>query len=375
MREDAVLGGFSAVFEQINRPSHSEPGVVDMDNDLQEYKNDFDFNYKGDDDDNQDNPSDDNNTPGEDDVNDYPGANDDDKKDVENDVLDDSHSDHAYDDSSVVISLFDAISEKAGWGDVSDDEKPKSLEDLVSYMTSVVEKNSVPEYANSSIAELDEFVRNGGRIDDYLALSDGKYDIDYIDSDDIAMQKSILREFLSEKGFSEDAIIRKINKYEDADILEDEANDALEFLKESQKSRKEALLEEQKILKEEAKKEQQRFYNDVVSNIEAMNDVRGIKIPREDKRLLMEYIFKVESDGTTKYQKDYSKSVKNLIESAYFTMKGDALIDSAKRSGGTSAVEKLRKSLNSNKITSKQTTDNGSTEPLWSMVSRQLRRP
>jgi hypothetical protein len=123
--------------------------------------------------------------------------------------------------------------------------------------------------------------------------------------------------------------------------------------------------------------EQQRFYNNVVNEVEALTDVRGIKIPKQDKQALMEYIFKVESDGRTKYQKDYAKSTKNLIESAYFTMKGDALISSARQSGETSAVEKLKKTLNSTRVTgSKQTINNRSAQPLWSVASSQLlRRP
>jgi hypothetical protein len=46
----------------------------------------------------------------------------------------------------------------------------------------------------------------------------------------------------------------------------------------------------------------------------------------------------------SQYQKDFNKNLsKNLIESAYFTMKGDALVSDAKRTGETSAAEKLRK--------------------------------
>ena len=76
-----------------------------------------------------------------------------------------------------------------------------------------------------------------------------------------------------------------------------------------------------------------------------------------------------------KYQKEYAKSTKNLIESAYFTMKGDALISQAKRSGETSAVSRLKQTLSSNKISgSKQTINNGSAVPLWSLASQQLLR-
>jgi hypothetical protein len=58
-------------------------------------------------------------------------------------------------------------------------------------------------------------------------------------------------------------------------------------------------------------------------------------------------------------------------------MKGDVLLEQAKRSGETSATERLKNTLKSNKISgSKQTINNGSATPLWSIASQQLlRRP
>jgi predicted TIM-barrel enzyme len=51
----------------------------------------------------------------------------------------------------------------------------------------------------------------------------------------------------------------------------------------------------------------------------------------------------VDANGQSQYAKDFNKNmVKNLIESAYLTMKGDALISSAKHTGETSANQKLR---------------------------------
>lgn len=64
-----------------------------------------------------------------------------------------------------------------------------------------------------------------------------------------------------------------------------------------------------------------------------MDSIYGIDIPEKDKKALLEYIFKPDADGITRYQKDYAKSLKNLITSAYFTMKGDTLIDIAKKKG------------------------------------------
>jgi len=48
----------------------------------------------------------------------------------------------------------------------------------------------------------------------------------------------------------------------------------------------------------------------------------------------------------SQYQKDFNENLsKNLIESAYFTMKADALISNAEKKGESSAAEKLRKML------------------------------
>jgi hypothetical protein len=58
---------------------------------------------------------------------------------------------------------------------------------------------------------------------------------------------------------------------------------------------------------------------------------------------LYDYITKTDADGLTQYQKDFNSNiVNNLIESAYFTMKGDALLGTAQRNGQTKAAERLR---------------------------------
>jgi len=62
----------------------------------------------------------------------------------------------------------------------------------------------------------------------------------------------------------------------------------------------------------------------------------------------LEYIFKPDTDGYTKYRKDFDKSRKNLIASAYFMMKGDNLIDLAKKEGKKDALNNFKDSLTKN---------------------------
>ncbi len=352
--KEEVLGGFSALVDAILPPGEGGPGFTDFSEDESESAP-VDLDRVDE--------------PIEPPVNEPSGF----EESAEPENTESEYDADEQEDYEPVRALFDAISEAAGWGDVDEDEKPKSAEDLISYMSNIVAENSKPKYSSDDVANLDEFVRNGGRIQDYIAASSGELQYSEDDLREESVQKSVLREYLSERGLSEDAIYRKIDTYDDAGILEEESRDAYESLKISNENKKKALLEEQKILHEQQIAAQQKYYQDVVENIEAITDIRGVRIPNEDKARLAEYIFKVESDGTTRYQKDYAKSTRNLIESAYFTMKGDTLIERARKSGETSAAEKLRKTLNTGKIGgSKQRIDTGESTPIWSFASKQL---
>lgn len=304
------------------------------------------------------------------------------KTDKDNDTVDekgeedDIDSDDGTTSEELIVNFFDSLSEQLGWSDVEDEDKPKTAEDLIEYFKDVIEENSVPQYASEEVEKLDEFVRNGGNLKDYFSIG-ADIDLDNIEVEDNEInQKLVVKEFLKEKGFSAKQIDKKITKYEDAGILEDEAVDALEALKDIKAERKEKLLEEQQKSAREAQKQQQTFFNNVVSEIKGMDSIYGIEIPEKDKRALLEYIFKPDAEGVTKYQKDYAKSLKNLITSAYFTMKGDSLITIAKQKGKKDALDNFKNSLRGSGVTKKsrkQVINNDSTSTIWDTFARQLR--
>lgn len=254
-------------------------------------------------------------------------------------------------ESSQVTALFDAIAEELSWEftEEESEDKPKTVEELVNYFKDVINEQSKPEYASEEVAKLDEFVRNGGRLEDYFTVSTD-INFDNIDMEDENNQKLVLKELLAKKGYSDKQITKKIERFEDAGVLEDESKDAIEELQEIAEKEKEQLLENQKKQKEEIMQRQQKFFDDVVGEIKSLDNIRGIKIPAKDKKELLAYIFKADANGKTQYQKDYSKSVRNLIESAYFTMRGDTLLDAAKKQGTSSAIKNLKNSLRSTSV-------------------------
>lgn len=277
-------------------------------------------------------------------------------------------------ESNAVTSFFEALSDKMGWELDEDEEIPQTPEELVEYFKDVIEENSVPQYASEEVEALDNFVKNGGNLRDYFQI-DGDLDLEEINIEDSEVnQKLVIKEFLKEKGFNAKQIEKKLTKYEEAGLLEDEATDALEALRDIKEQKKQQLLEEQEKSASELKKRQREYFNSVVTEIKGMDNIRGIKIPQKDKQALLEYIFKPTADGKTQYQKDYSKSVKNLLESAYFTMKGDTLLKAAKSEGSNAAINKFKNSLNRTGVSRKtKRQDNTSTESMWDSFARQLR--
>ena len=282
-----------------------------------------------------------------------------------------------FDEEQMVGGFFDAMSERLGWEFGENEEKPTTIDSLIDYFQNIIEEESKPQYSSEEVEALDNFVKQGGKLQDYLKI-DAEIDLDSIDLEDEGSQKIIVKALLKEKGFSQKQIDKKISKYEDAGLLEDEAQDAVEDLKEIREEKKKQLLANQERAFKQYKKQQQEFYDTVVEEIKDLKNIRGIAIPEKDKRELIDYIFKPGADGKTKYQSDYIKGgVKNLIESAYFTKNADKLIQAAKREGNNSAVDRFKQSLKTSGVSGKTKGINrgerSDDSTIWDSFTKKLR--
>lgn len=266
--------------------------------------------------------------------------------DTDNNV--DEIGDDDITEAQQVGALFDAVAEKFGWdlNEIKEDERPLTVEDLTNYLRDVVDQNSVPEYADERIQALDQYVKQGGRFEDFYTAQKQQLDYDNINLEDENNQRTVIRDLLRASGYTEDQINTKIDRYESADMLEEEAEDALSRLKVIKQQETEMLQRQQEAARKQQEEETRNFYNTVSADINNLTNIRGINIPKEDRKQLFEYIFKQDANGLTQYQKDFNKNLsKNLIESAYFTMKADSFITEAKKTGETTAAQKLRQML------------------------------
>lgn len=246
--------------------------------------------------------------------------------------------------------LFDAIGESFGWNmdDIKEEDRPLTVDDLTHYMREVVQQNSVPQYADDRIQQLDEYVKNGGKFEDFYGKQQQSLSYDNIDMEDEDNQKAIVSELLRYSGYTDDQIKNKISRYEDADMLEEESADALDRLKQIKQHELEVAQQQQAAYLQQQEEQSKQFYNDCMNQIKSLSSIRGVQIPKEDRAKLADYIFNVDQDGVSKFQRDYNNQenfINNLLTTAYITMKGDSFISTAKRDGESSATEKLRKML------------------------------
>lgn len=246
--------------------------------------------------------------------------------------------------------LFDAIGESFGWNmdDIKEEDRPLTVDDLTHYMREVVQQNSVPQYADERIQQLDEYVKNGGKFEDFYGKQQQSISYDNMDMEDENNQKAVVSELLRYNGYTDDQIKNKISRYEDADMLEEESADALDVLKQIKQHELEMAQQQQAAYLQQQEEQSKQFYNDCMNQIKSLTSIRGIQIPKEDRPKLADYIFNVDQDGISKFQRDYNNKdnfINNLLTTAYITMKGDSFISTAKRDGESSATEKLRKML------------------------------
>lgn len=258
---------------------------------------------------------------------------------------DDDNKETDPNEAQQIGAFFDAFAEALDW-DVKDEDRPDSIESLIDYIGDVVEQNSTPQYADQRIAELDQYVKNGGKFEDFYNNRSQVESYKNLDMEDEANQKAVVRDYMKMQGYTDEQISRKIERYEDADMLEDEATDAVVYLERVREQQLQQALAEQEQVRMAQEQQAMEFMNSLNTSIASLDNIRGISVPKEDRKALLDYITKTDANGLTQYQKDFNQNmVSNLIESAYFTMKGDALLGSATRNGQTSAASKLRTML------------------------------
>ena len=252
-------------------------------------------------------------------------------------------------EEEITAFLNEKLTEEIGWN-LPEDETPKNVGELVELMKNVVQEASEPVYANDEVKAFDEFVKNGGDLRDFYSKAvENRVKLETVDVENTFDQKRILKEHYANQGYKEEFINKTVKRFEDAGILEDQAADALELLKDYNEKSKKELLDSQKKNAEAAELQQQKFVDTVQDNIKELDSILGFKLSTKDKKELEESILTVDAEGYTPYQRKYMSDINELLKSAFITMKGDAFGKKIKKKGESDAVKNLHDKIKANK--------------------------
>jgi hypothetical protein len=243
-----------------------------------------------------------------------------------------------------------SLADKLGL-ELDKETKFEKLDDVIDLMSQVIEANSLPTYANEEVEEYDKYVRNGGNLKSfYDQVYATGIDPERLDLEKESDQKLAIEANLKNLGYKDERIKNTIKRYEDAEVLKDEAVDAVESIKEFQAKTAKTLLANQEKERIATEQRNQQFVDNVITYVNNLKDIQGVPFDSKRKKDIIDYIFRVSPDGSTQYQKAYaSDMVKNLVTSAYYMRYGDSLISETSKKATDAALNKVRDKLKASK--------------------------
>lgn len=272
--------------------------------------------------------------------------------------------------------MQEQLFERFGLDIDEDTKKFESLDDITDFVYDAIEERSIPEFANPEVAAIDKYVRDGGRLEDYMGAVHTGVNLNEVNIEDENTQKALVREDLKNQGMTDARIKRRIERMEDNGILAEEAEDALEAITEYRERASEKLLQDQESARKAQEKANAKYFRSVQNELKNTNEILGVKFTDKAKRDTYNYIFTPDEDGVTPMNRAMNSSVKSLLETAFFLQNGGKLGQAIEKKAASSAAKKLKDKLANNKKRGRNQTTSStsdSDDEIWGKLSRQLR--
>tara|TARA_R110000868_G_scaffold14414_2_gene67064 strand:+ start:54540 stop:55631 length:1092 start_codon:yes stop_codon:yes gene_type:complete len=210
-------------------------------------------------------------------------------------------------------------------------------------------KENLPEEIHKLIdnyqegVPLDELIYSKSREIEYKGIDEDKL------SDNIELQKRLVAEWIAntDPEATNEEITKKIQKYEDSVLLEDEAKTALKKLQRFEEKYQESLVKEAKAAKIADKKR----FDEQISNLEKQilsteEFLPGIKLTKEERQKLFEVYTKTDSKGQTALMKKIAADPLANLKIAQLFGLYDGKLDTIKTKLKTTATQEIKKTVN-----------------------------
>ena len=254
------------------------------------------------------------------------------------------------DDTEVITPFVDLFAEKLGW-ELSDEEKPKTIDELVDFMASTIEQNSKPQYHDPIVEQFDEYMKNGGDPKRFIEVNYMVPEYDKLDVKKEDHQKKIVKDYYRLTGMKDEKIDKTIKRLSEDNELEDEAVELQKELVDLTSKEKETILKRQEQERTARDEQQRQSVAKVIDTIKKTTEINGIPLTDKDKKELVPYLFARGDDGLTPLQREAQKDpLEYAITTAFLFKNREKLKQSIDNKAKTGAADILRQRVKDERI-------------------------
>jgi hypothetical protein len=229
-------------------------------------------------------------------------------------------------DGFSVLPIIEVIHDKFGWDFDADAFKGADLSNvdtLTDYITNIIEENSKPEYANNISESFDQYLRNGGRPEQFLENYNSETDYTVIDLEDENNLRMLGVEYYTKTGQSVEEAEETVKDLEESNALAKLAPKFVKQLDSWQKSEsaanEKARLDALKSDYEASEKALENTYN----TIQSKDEIAGLPFKNKaDKDKFFEFAYVPDKKGETAYQKMFKADPEMELKMLMFAYRG-----------------------------------------------------
>lgn len=290
--------------------------------------------------------------------NEDPESKTEDKEETVSEASEDSEASEEETEEPNALRIFAEMQRDKGLIDYKDDEFEDDEEWLLNKVSETVD-SKVGEYKDSMPAEIRYLLENyeeGVPLNNLLNMQSQEQVYESITPEALekseALQKNVVRDLLLKSGWSEERVQKKLQRYEDAGVLHEEAEEALSSLVDIQKQQKEQYVLQQKQEQQQRIQAHEQWLTDLKDHIGKKEEILpGFKLSPKDKDNLYKGITKLDKSGKNEIMRLREKDPEFDLKIAYLAtvLKWD--FSAFERQSTTKSTRKLADAIKSTKKT------------------------
>ncbi len=225
-----------------------------------------------------------------------------------------------------ILPFIEAIHEKFGWEfdpEAFKDADASKIETLTDYITTIIEENSKPEYANNISASFDDYLRKGGNPEEFFEYYNTEVNYTDLDLTDKDTLRIVGIDYYMKTGQTREDAIETVNDLEETNALARLAPKFVNQLDSWQKSE----TEQNEAARAQSLQREYEAAEKALENtyklIQSKDEIAGLPFKnKEDKDKFFEFGYVPDKKGETPYHKLFKADPEMELKMLMFAYRG-----------------------------------------------------